>query len=403
VSHSTLLAPLLALLACQASSAQEVRAAGAAATTQTRSVAILVYEGVELLDFAGPGEVFSAAHGPSGRAFKVFTVAKTKAPVRSQGFVTITPEFSIADCPAPDIVVIPGGNVPAEDRELQEWVQSCADTNELVMSVCNGAFLSAEAGLLDGLEVTTHHGSLQALSANFPKTKVFTNRRFVDSGHIMTCAGVSAGIDGALHVVERLLGAQAAKDTARYMEYDWRPEEIAKQHAEPGRTVTQGIGAKLGETALKKGAPAALAEYRALADRPGEGELNQEGYLLLAGKKDREARAVFELVVAAFPESVDALDSLSEACERLGDAPAAIRHAEAALLKLKTAASIEPERVRRIENCSASRLVRLGKGDPKTLRFACGPCGGDCDALRFVAGGPCPSCRMEMIALKTEE
>jgi len=403
MSHSTLLAPLLALLACQAPSAQEVRAAGAAASTKTRTVAILVYEGVELLDFSGPGEVFSAAHGPSGRAFKVFTVAKTKAPVRSQGFVTITPEFSIADCPAPDIVVIPGGNVPSEDRELQEWVQRCADTNELVMSVCNGAFLAAEAGLLDGLEVTTHHGSLQALSANYPKAKVFTNRRFVDSGHIMTCAGVSAGIDGALHVVERLLGAQAAKDTARYMEYEWRPDEIAKQHAEPGRTVTQGPGGKLGETALKKGVPAALAEYRALAARPDEAELSSEGFGLMGAKKNAEARALFELMVAAFPDSANALDRLSEACERLDDAPAAIRNAEAALQKLKVATGLPQEIARRIENTSASRLVRLGKGDPKTLRFACGPCGGDCDALRFVASGPCPYCRMEMIALKTEE
>lgn len=403
MSHSTLLAPLLALLACQAPAAQEVRAAGAAGSTKTRNVAILVYDGVELLDFSGPGEVFSAARGPSGRAFKPFLVAKTKAPVKSQGFVTLTPEFSIADCPAPDIVVIPGGGVPHEDVELQEWVQRCADTNELVMTVCNGAFLAAEAGLLDGLEVTTHHGSLQALTANYPKVKVFTNRRFVDSGHIMTCAGVSAGIDGALHVVERLLGAQAAKDTARYMEYDWRPDEIAKQHKEPGRTVTQGPGAKLGETALKKGTAAALAEYRALADRPGEGELVHEGYTLMGAKKYPEARALFELVVAAFPDSVNVVDNLADACERLGDAPAAIRHSEAVLQKLKTASGLAPERAKGIENCAASRLVRLGKGDPKTLRFACGPCGGDCDALRFVSGGPCPYCRMDMVALKTAE
>lgn len=403
MSHSTLLAPLIALLACHSPGAQEVRAAGAHTSTQPRNVAILVYEGVELLDFAGPGEVFSAARGSAARAFRVFTVAKTKAPVRSQGFVTITPEFSIADCPAPDLVVIPGGNVPSEDRELQDWVRRCAGSSELVMSVCNGVFLPAEVGLLDGLEATTHHGSLQALTANYPEVTVFTNRRFVDSGRVMTCAGVSAGIDGALHVVERLLGTQAAKDTARYMEYEWRPEEINKLHAEPGRRVTEGIGAKLAMIALEKGAPAALAEYRALADRPGEGELNQEGYMLMSGKKGPEARALFELAVAAFPDSANALDSLSEACERLGDAPAAIRHAEAALQKLKVAQNLAPERARGIENCSASRLVRLGKGDPKTLRFACAPCGGDCDALRFVAGGPCPSCRMDMVALKSEE
>lgn len=403
MSHSNLLSTLSLLLACHSPTAQVVAANGARAPAQPRNVAILVYEGVELLDFAGPGEVFSAAHGPAGRAFRVFTVAKTKAPVRSQGFVTLTPEFSIADCPEPDVVVLPGGNVPDEDRELQQWVRRCADTGELVMSVCNGAFLAAEAGLLDGLEVTTHHGSLQALTARYPKTKVFTNRRFVDSGQVMTCAGVSAGIDGALHVVERLLGAQAAKDTARYMEYDWRPEEIARQHAEPGRGITEGIGARLAKSALEQGAPAALAEYRALVDRPDEAELNQQGYMLLAGKKEREACAVFELVVAAFPDSANALDSLSEACERLGDAPAAMRNAQAALKKVKLATGLAPERAKGIENACASRLVRLGKGDPKTLRFACGPCGGECDALRFVAGGPCPSCKMDMVVLKTEE
>ncbi|MSR62838.1 MAG: hypothetical protein EXS08_10390 [Planctomycetes bacterium] len=399
--HHSLLAALLPLLTCQ--TAGTSAPVSAEPRTAPRNVAILIYEGVELLDFAGPGEVFSAAHGPAGRAFHVFTVAKTKEPVRSQRFVTITPEFSIADCPAPDLVVIPGGNVPYEDHELQDWVRRCAGSSELVLSVCNGAFLAAQAGLLDGLEVTTHHGSLQALSANFPKLTVLTNRRFVDSGRVMTCAGVSAGIDGALHVVERLLGAQAAKDTARYMEYEWRPAEIAALHAQKGRLVTEGDDSKLAQSALQQGVPTALAEYRALAERPSEAELNAQAYTLLSAKKGPEARALFELVVAAFPDSPNALDSLSEACERLGDAPAALRHADSAVAKLKLAKDLAPERAAGIENSSASRLVRLGKGDMKTLRFACGPCGGDCDALRFLAAGPCPSCKMDMVALNVGE
>lgn len=236
-----MLQPLSLALCFSLGSTLAPQAQDAAATrsaNEPRNVAILVYEGVELLDFAGPGEVFAAARGPGGRAFRVFTVAKEKRPVRSQGFVDVTPEFSIADCPAPDIVVVPGGNVPDGDRELQEWIKRCAAKNELVMSVCNGAFLLAQAGLLDGLEVTTHHGSLRALAEGFPQTRVLTNRRFVDHGRVMTCAGVSAGIDGALHVVERLLSQETAQATARYMEYAWRPEEIAAQHAEPGRTVS---------------------------------------------------------------------------------------------------------------------------------------------------------------------
>src|SRR6185436_12811173 len=203
-----LLASVLPLLACNSPSAQQV-ASGQTETAHERFVAILVYEGVELLDVSRPGEVFSSAHGPSGRAFRVGTVAKTKAPVKSQGFVTITPQYSIEDCPEPDIVVVPGGGIPDGDRDLQQWVRACAESSELVMSVCNGAFLLAQAGLLDGLEVTTHHGSLVGLAGGFPNVKVLTNRRFVDSGRVMTCAGVSAGIDGALHVVERMLGQEA--------------------------------------------------------------------------------------------------------------------------------------------------------------------------------------------------
>jgi len=362
-----------------------------------RKVAILVYQDVELLDFAGPGEVFSAAHGPEGHAFRVFTVAKTKAPVRSQGFVSITPEFSIADCPAPDIVVVPGGHVPDEDRELQEWVRRCATSSELVMSVCNGAFLLAEAGLLDGLEATTHHGSHQALTANYPKTRVFTNRRFVDSGRVMTCAGVSAGIDGALHVVERLLGEEVAQRTARYMEYEWRPAEIAAQLAEPGRTVADSQGAKLAELVRTKGVEAALAAYRALPTPPGEEELEADGTMLLRLRKGLEARALLELAVAAFPDSANSRDSLSEACEALGDAPAALRHAEEALARTKTDKGLDPARAKEIQNAAASRLVRLGKGDKSALRFGCPPCSGECDEARFLEAGPCPGCGMPMV------
>jgi transcriptional regulator GlxA family with amidase domain len=108
------LASILPLLSCHSPAVQEVATGGAPA--RERLVAILVYERVELLDFSGPGEVFSAAHDAEGRGFRVCTVAKTKAPVKSQGFVSITPEYSIADCPAPDIVVVPGGNIPDEDR-----------------------------------------------------------------------------------------------------------------------------------------------------------------------------------------------------------------------------------------------------------------------------------------------
>src|SRR5262245_51941677 len=294
------LTSLLPLLACHSPTVQEVKTQ-ASAPARERLVAILVYERVELLDFSGPGEVFSAAHDASGNSFRVCLVAKTKAPVKAQGFVSITPEYSVADCPAPDIVVVPGGNIPEEDRELQQWVKGCAQSGELVMSVCNGAYLLAEAGLLDGKEATSHHGALPGLAARYPAVRVLTKRRFVDGGRVMTCAGVSAGIDGALHVVERLLGEEAARQTARYMEYDWRPAEIAAQLAEPGKTVADGPGAKLAKVAQAKGVEAALADYRAMNERPTEQEPNSDAYAPLYAKKAGEARRPAGLAVGCFP------------------------------------------------------------------------------------------------------
>lgn len=245
LSDATLLC-LLPLFACATPARQELALRAplparpselaAPGPAKPRTVAILLYEGVELLDFAGPGEVFSSARGPDGPAFRVTTVAAQAGPLRSQGFVTLTPEHTFEDCPPPDILVVPGGNVPGDARHV-EWVQACARTGELVLAVCNGAHLVADAGLLQGLEATTHHGSLESLARRHPETRVYTNRRFVDCGAVMTCAGVSAGIDGSLHVVKRLLGEEAARRTARYMEYEWRPEEIRALHAQPGQAV----------------------------------------------------------------------------------------------------------------------------------------------------------------------
>lgn len=188
-----------------------------------RNVAIVVHEGVELLDFAGPGEVFSAADG--GRAFRVYTVNETDKPVKSQRFLTVTPEFTIANCPKPDILVIPGGatGVLRRSPEFMKWVKDRAPDTEIMFSVCTGAFVFSDAGLLDGLEATTHYASIDRLKQN-PKIKVRADRRVVDNGKVVTTAGVSAGIDGALHLVARLHGKEVAERTAKYMEYRWQPE-----------------------------------------------------------------------------------------------------------------------------------------------------------------------------------
>ena len=195
------------------------------AKIEKRNVAIFIHEGVELLDFSGPGEVFAAAG--RRRAFNVYTVALTAEPIVSQGFLTIKPQFTIFDCPPPDIVVVPGGDtrIPLAEPKVIDWIKRVSERAEIMMSVCTGAFLLARASLLDGREATTHWGSIEQLKQVASNTTVLENRRFVDSGKVITSAGVSAGIDGALHVVDRLLGRQAALNTARYMEYNWQPDK----------------------------------------------------------------------------------------------------------------------------------------------------------------------------------
>lgn len=194
--------------------------------TTPRNVAIFVFQGMELLDFAGPGEVFAAAHPK----FKVYTVAASTEPIVSQGFVKIVPEYSIQDCPKPDLLVIPGGATSAtvKNPDVIAWVKRVSGENELTMSVCTGAFILAKAGLLDGREVTTHWFHVTRLGKSAPNIQVRSNVRFVDTGKILTTAGVSAGIDGSLHVVERLLGHEAAARIAKGMEYKWDGAKTAE-------------------------------------------------------------------------------------------------------------------------------------------------------------------------------
>jgi len=156
-------------------------------------------------------------------------VAPSAGPVLSQLFVTIEPEFTIDNCPPPDILVIPGGatGVLTADERFMDWIKGVVPKTQITFSVCTGAFVLAEAGLLGGCEATTHWSALDRLRKAAPDAVVHGDRRFVDNGRLITAAGVSAGIDGALHVVARLLGRYTAERTARYMEYRWEPEPAA--------------------------------------------------------------------------------------------------------------------------------------------------------------------------------
>ncbi|TMA28519.1 MAG: hypothetical protein E6J78_06185 [Deltaproteobacteria bacterium] len=208
----------------------------AATAAQPRNVAIVVYQGVELLDFAGPGEVFAAAANAGAvrgvKAFRVYTVGRSKEPIVSQGFVKVSPEYSFADAPRADVIVFPGGSsgVVSRDEQFMAWAKKAASEAEIAMSVCSGAFVLGKAGLLDGKSATTWYGSVARLRKETPKADVQDGRRFIDQGRILTTAGVSAGIDGALHLVARLLGRAVADQTARYMEYHWTPEPYLAQN-----------------------------------------------------------------------------------------------------------------------------------------------------------------------------
>ena len=190
-------------------------------TTPTKKMNILFYlqEGVEVLDFAGPMEVFANA------GFTVSIVSKTKSPVTSQGILKIIPDYSIDDAPAADILAFFGGNSgnASNDPMVINWIKT-QPAPAYYFSVCSGAFILGKAGLLDHLTATTFHASIESLKKACPRTTVLSNVRFVDNGHIITTAGVSAGIDGALHLVAKIKGEKMASQVAAYMEYDkWVP------------------------------------------------------------------------------------------------------------------------------------------------------------------------------------
>lgn len=186
------------------------------------TIAFYLQDGVEVLDFAGPMEVFSYA------GFKVFTVSRKKEPITTQGILKVMPDYSIEDAPPSDILAFFGGNAgPAsQDPAVMAWIKGREADTKYFFSVCTGAFIMGRAGLLDSLSATTFHSSIESLRKALPKTHVLANVRFVDNGKVITTAGISAGIDGALHLVSRLRGQETAKEVAEYMEYDkWVPNQ----------------------------------------------------------------------------------------------------------------------------------------------------------------------------------
>lgn len=192
-----------------------------------RSVAILVYEGAEVLDFAGPFEVFAVTSELNDdRFFDVRLVAAHAEPVLAINGMRVLANSTFAEMPAPDVLVIAGGSGSRRamhDRALLDWVKNAAETAEVVLSICSGARIPAALGMLDGLEATTHHLVFDHLQEIAPTAQLKRGVRFVDTGRIVTTGGITAGIDGSFHIVARLLGMRIASGTAEYMEYAWQP------------------------------------------------------------------------------------------------------------------------------------------------------------------------------------
>lgn len=199
-----------------------------------RNVAILIFNDVEVLDFCGPFEVFSVTGKRDGSdPFNVYTVAEQTL-ISARNDLSVNPTFTFETCPQPDILVVPGGGGRRADgtpfgtrREMLNdnllgWINKFYPQTEHVLSVCTGALLLAKAGLAENIAATTHHGAFDELRTIAPNTEVREGDRVVDSGKIIFSGGVAAGIDAAFYLVAKLLGKDAALETAAYMEYDWK-------------------------------------------------------------------------------------------------------------------------------------------------------------------------------------
>jgi transcriptional regulator GlxA family with amidase domain len=197
---------------------------------ETLNVGILIFDNVEVLDFAGPFEVFSrtrlipgveARRSDEGGPFRVFTVARTREPITATGGLTVVPRHGFADAPRIDLLVVPGGfgtRPLLQDEEILDWIRRTAAAARQVTSVCTGSLLLARAGLLQGRRATTHWASLDLLDSLGAGVTVERELRVVDDG-VVSSAGVASGIDMAFYIVERLFGQEVADETAKYIEY----------------------------------------------------------------------------------------------------------------------------------------------------------------------------------------
>ena len=196
-----------------------------------KNVGIFIFDSVEILDFAGPYEVFcstrltdksNASIHKLSSPFNVFTFTEKKKFITCTGGLTVKSDFTLNNCPKLDVLIVPGGigtRILLKNNNILKWLTDNKDIN-IIASVCTGSLLLAKAGLLDNKKATSHWGALKLLKKLSPSTQILTNEKFVFDTYY-TSAGVSAGINMSLHIIEKLLGKKIAQNTAKYIEYDY--------------------------------------------------------------------------------------------------------------------------------------------------------------------------------------
>lgn len=194
---------------------------------QNYNVGILLFNDVEVLDFAGPFEVFSVTKDATGFDFlNVFTVAQDSGSITAKNGLEVIPDYTFLFHPPIQVLIVPGGDGTKkvmENTVYIEWIQKMHENTMITASVCSGARLLAKASLLRDVHATTHHQVVEDIKKISPTTKMDSSKRFIENGRVITAGGISAGIDMSLYIVQKLLGVKTATQTQKYMEYgDWR-------------------------------------------------------------------------------------------------------------------------------------------------------------------------------------
>lgn len=190
------------------------------------NIAIFIYDEAEVLDFSGPFEVFSVAKRLAANNWNVFLIGETENLVKGRGNYLVQPHHTISEHPPIDVLLVVGGvhTAVVKKSNITRWIATVDASAKVVASVCTGCFLLAEAGLLDGLPVTTHWEDIDDLRAQYPQLDVLDNKRWVQAGKYITSGGISAGIDMSLFLVAELVSMDLAEKTATQMEYRWEKE-----------------------------------------------------------------------------------------------------------------------------------------------------------------------------------